>query len=349
MVRCKFGGIIGLGAAGGQLDGVETLLSTEAPATFLAVMGRLSSTLTAAPRITAALSLCIAAFCLITACSSTPKNQETAKKALSSTDEQIFLGDSDGIKKNYDPNVIMKRGEAFFEKEEYTEAIVEYNHFLDLHRTHVLASYAVFRIGESHLKLTKGIQRDPSPIQKALEAFERVRKDFPGSRYDGPALQKIQECHDLLAQTHLFVGEFYYRRGSYLAAAHRFEQIMKLYPDKSVAPDALYFLALSYHDLGADDWASEKLTLLAEKYPNSAHSSEGKSLLAKLEREKPTVLLALKGEPTSSSTQPTAAPSGNQPSIAAGLIPSVPIESFRLPSATSLSQSFVSCRLGAWC
>lgn len=294
-----------------------------------------------------ALGLCATIFCVVTACSSTPKNQGTAKKALSGTDEQIFLGDT--MKKNYDPNVIMKRGEAFFEREEYAEAIVEYNHFLDLHHTHILASYALFRIGESQMKLTNGIQRDPGPIQKAIEAFERLRKDFQGSRYDDPALQKLQECHDLLAQTHLFVGEFYYRRGSYLAAAHRFEQIIKLYPDKSVAPDALYFLALSYHDLGADDWASEKLTLLAEKYPDSAHSSEGRSLLAKIGEAKPATLLAENVEPTPSSTSPTAPPSGNQPSRAAGLIPSVPAESFHLPSATALRQSFVSCRLGAWC
>lgn len=303
--------------------------------------------LTAAPRLTAAVGLCVAIFCVITACSSTPKNQDTAKKALSGTDEQIFLGDS--IEKNYDPNVIMKRGEAFFEKEEYTEAIVEYTHFLDLHHAHTLASYALFRIGESQMKLGKGIERDPAPTQKAIEAFERVRKDFPGSRYDGPALQKIQECHGLLAQTHLFVGEFYYRRGSYLAAAHRFEQIMKLYPDKSVAPDALYFLALSYHDLGADDWASEKLTLLAEKYPDSEYSSEGRSLLAKIGGGEPATLLAQQAEPASSSSSPTAPPSGNQPSLVAGLIPSVPTGSFRLPSATALSQSFVSCRLGVWC
>ena len=299
------------------------------------------------PRVAMALGLCATIFCVVTACSSTPKNQDTAKKTLRGTDEQIFLGDS--IKKNYDPNVIMKRGEAFFEKEEYTEAIVEYNHFLDLHHNHILASYATFRIGESQMKLTKGIQRDPGPIQKAIEAFERLRKDFPGSRYDGPALQKIQECHDLLAQMHLFVGQFYYRRGSYLAAAHRFEQIMKLYPDKSVAPDALYFLALSYHDLGADDWASEQLTLLAAKYPDSAYSSEGRSLLAKIEREKPATLLALKAEPTPSSTSSTTLPSGNQPSLPAGLIPSVSSGSFRLPSATAVSQSFVSCRLGSWC
>ncbi len=297
---------------------------------------------------TLALGLCIAVCAVTIACSSTPKTQDTAKKALRDTDEQIFLGDT--IKKNYDPNVIMKRGEAFFEKEEYAEAIVEYTHFLDLHRTHVLASYAVFRIGESQLKLTKGFQRDPSPIQKALEAFERVQKDFPGSRHAGPALQRIQDCHDLLAQTHLFVGQFYYRRGSYLAAAHRFDQIMKLYPDKSVAPNALYFLALSYHDLGADDWASEQLTLLAEKYPNSTYADEGKSLLAKIADAQPATALAKNAEPIPPATQPTAPPSGNQPSLAAGLIPSAPSASFLLPSsATALSQSFVSCRLGAWC
>ncbi len=312
-------------------------------------MVRASSILAPAPRLAAALGFCVALFCVITACSSTtPKSPDTAKKALSGTDEQIFLGD--GIKKNYDPNVIMKRGETFFEKEEYAEAIVEYNHFLDLHRTHILAPYAVFRVGESQMKLTKGFERDPGPVQKAVEAFERVRKDFPGSRYDGPALQKIQECHDLLAQTHLFVGQFYYRRGSYLAAAHRFEQIMKLYPDKSAAPDALYFLALSYHDLGADDWASEKLTLLAEKYPNSKSSSDGNSLLATIGGAKPATALAKNSEPTPTSTQPATPPSENQPSLAAGLIPSGPLgSSFRLPSAMALRQPFVSCRLGAWC
>ena len=175
---------------------------------------------------------------LAAGCSSAPKEKSVAgSKAVGGTDEQIFLGDT--IEKNYDPNVIMKRGEAFFEKEEYAEALVEYNHFLDLHKTHVLAPYAAFRIGESHFKMAKSIDRDPEPLTKAITALERMRKDFPGSRYDVQAQQKIQECHDWLAQMHLFVGQFYYRRESYLAAAHRFEQIMKIYPDKPVDPDAL--------------------------------------------------------------------------------------------------------------
>jgi outer membrane protein assembly factor BamD len=284
------------------------------------------------------------------ACSSTPKENSTAKKAVSGTDEQIFLGDT--IEKNYDPNVIMKRGEAFFEKEEYAEALVEYNHFLDLHRTHILAPYAAFRIGETHFKMAKSIDRDPEPLSKAITALERMRKDFPGSRYDSQAQEKIQECHDWLAQAHLFVGQFYYRRGSYLAAAHRFEQIMKLYPDKPVAPDALYFLAMSYHELGADDWARDNLILLAEKYPGSKVSADGKSLLAKLGGAKPGVLVAKKPDSSIafSDTGPTAGVSNGN---AGPDLPSAPsssqLGSLRLPSASALGQSFTSCRLGAWC
>ena len=206
-------------------------------------------------------------------CSSTPKETASSgKKAIGGTDEQIFLGDT--IEKNYDPNVIMKRGEAFFEKEEYPEALVEFNHFLDLHKSHILAPYAAFRIGETHFKMAKSVDRDPEPLTKAITALERMRRDYPGSRFDAQAQQKIQECHDWLAQMHLLVGQFYYRRESYLAAAHRFEQIMKIYPDKPVAPDALYFLAMSYHQLGADDWAAENLTLLAEKYPTSKAAAD---------------------------------------------------------------------------
>ncbi len=288
--------------------------------------------------------------CLIAApgCSSTPKAPSTGGKAVSGTDEQIFIGDS--IEKNYDPNVIMKRGEAFFDKEEYAEALVEYQHFLDLHRVHILAPYAQYRLGETHFKMAKSIDRDPEPIRKAIAAFETLRKGFPGSRYDAQAVQKIQECHDWLAQTHLFVGQFYYRRGSFLAAAHRFEQIIKQYPDKSAAPDALYFLAMSYKEMGAHDWADDHLILLAEKYPDSAHAADGRKIVAKRGGVKPAATLTAKADETSHHEESRPAQlADNASSPIQSLLPSQPSVSLRVPSAGTLSQSFISCRLGAWC
>jgi outer membrane protein assembly factor BamD len=276
------------------------------------------------------------------------------KKVFSGTDEQIFLGDT--LENHYHPNVIMKRGEAYFEKEEYAEALVEYKHFLELHRNHVLAPYAAFRIGEIHVKMAKTIDRDPEPMQKAIAAFEQMRKEFPGSRYDTQAQQKLEECHDWLAQMHLFVGQFYYRRSSYLAATHRFQQILKNYPDKPIAAEALYFLAKAYHEMGADDWARENLVLLAEKYPNSTVSAAGKSLLEKVGGAQPTTLLAQKSEsvPLSDagpgmvrSNRPAVPPSPSSAIDTLGIPPS--LDSFGISAATTLGQSFTACRLGAWC
>lgn len=273
----------------------------------------------------------------LAACAGTPEDLRSGvKKVVSGVDEQIFL--EDNIEKQlFHPNVIMKRGEAFFEKEEYNEALTEYNRFLDLFRNHVLAPYAAFKVGEVQLKLAKSIDRDPEPIQKAITAFERVRKDYPGSRYDAQAQQKLEDCHNWLAQMHLFVGQFYYRRGSYLAAAHRFEQIIKTYPDRLVAPDALYFLAMSYHELGADDWARESLVLLANKYPNSTAVNDGNSQLAKLGGAKPGPQLAQKSDPS---------PIADIGAAAAGS----PVSNlFSIPSPSGLGQAFTACRLGAWC
>ncbi len=291
-------------------------------------------------------SLILGLLWMTTGCSSKPKT--ASGKPVTGTDEQIFLGDT--IEKNYDPNVIMKRGEAFFEKEEFPEAIVDFQHFLELHRSHQLASYAQFRLGERHLKMAKSVDRDPDPVAKAISAFEKLRREFPGSKYEAQALQRIDECHEWLAQTHLFVGQFYYRRASYLAAAHRFDQVMKDYADKKVAPDALYYLALSYKEMGANDWAAEKLTLLAEKYPQSNAARDGKKVLAKLQSTLPA------GQNAVAKTEPKPDVPQERNLVASVMAPALTVVPSRLPAAAgqnpsclSLRQPFVSCRLGVWC
>lgn len=272
------------------------------------------------------------------------------KKVISGTDEQIFIGDT--VDNHYHPNVIMKRGEAYFEKEEYAEALVEYNHFMDLHRNHVLAPYAAFRIGEIHVMMAKTFDRDPEPMQKAIAAFEQMRRDFPDSRYDAQAQQKLEECHDWIARMHLFVGQFYYRRGSYLAAAHRFGQVIKTYPDKPAASDALYFQAKAYHEMGADDWARDNLVTLLDKYPNSTASEAGSALLGKIGGVLPKTLLAQKADSlTLSDANPTMVPnnqghSATRPSVSSQ---SSAIEPFGTFSANGLGQDVIACRLGAWC
>ena len=216
-------------------------------------------------------------------CASKPKPAADGKadSTLSATDEQIFIGDT--IEKNYDPNVIIKRAESFFDKEDYAEAVIEYQHFLDLHKVHQLAPYAQFRVGESHLKLMKTIDRDASPVTMALAAYTKLLAEYPGSQWEGEAREQIRACQTFMAQNALFIGKFYYRREAYLAAAHRFEKIVKEYPDlHDIVQESLYYLAESYHELALGDWAKDSLTALSERYPDNKFQSESRKLMARL-------------------------------------------------------------------
>lgn len=237
------------------------------------------------------LLLCLIALLLAPACTSKPRAADSSGKGVTRTDEQIFLGDT--IERNYDPHVIIKRAEAFFDREEFAEAVVELQHFLELHRAHRLAPYAQFRLGEAHLHQARTIDRDPEPVLKAESIFRKLRAEFPKSRYDEEALARIRECHEWLAKTHLFVGKFYFRRGAYLAAAHRYQAILQEYPDMEVAPEAQYQLARTYEAFGAEEWAREQLTILTQRYPNSSTEKDAQKLLTKLGGRSPRSTLRM--------------------------------------------------------
>jgi len=288
-------------------------------------------------------------------CSSTPEPTDSVPQDLSSTDEQIFVGDS--IEMSYDPNVIMKRAESFFDKESYAEAIVEYKHFLNLHRNHIIASYAQYKIGVSHYKQFRTIDRDPEPLHNAILGFEKLLEGFPGSRYETEAKQTILTCKQQLVQRHIMVGEFYLKREAYLAAAHRFEKIITDFPEVDSTGKAMFLLAKTYQDLGIEKWTQEWLVELIRHYPSSPYYASAQTLLASIQKEHPTLLASLSHNPllpeTTSiptSEDPTPTPPHDNPvpadkSILADTIIYEAQDS--VPTKQPSTLSF--CTVGTWC
>ena len=290
------------------------------------------------------------------------------------TDAQIFVGDT--IEMNYDPNVILKRAESFHEKEGYAEAIVEYQHFLDLHRNHILAPYAQYRLALSHFKMIQTIDRDMTPVKKAQEEFEKLINGFPASQYEAEARVKIKECERYLAQHHMFIGTFYYRKEQYLAAARRFEKIINGYPSIEEAVEAKLQLAKSYQKLGALEWARDWATDLVQQHPRHRLREDGLKLLAALQDEKPNVMMAARSRPPSTprvsfnqnvprsaffpATTATAATNGAPPRVSqtASAVTDCQVGSWCGGTETSLTSAFtpnprippsVTCRPGTWC
>ncbi len=277
---------------------------------------------------------------LLSSCSSTPKNPNTTdtKAQKVDADEQVLK--QDPLERNYDPHVIMKRAESFFEKEDYAEAGVEYQHFLDLHKTHILAPYAQYRLGLSYFKQVTTRDRDPEPVRKAMDGMTLLLKEYPGSTYENDARARIKECREHLASYELYVGKHYYRETAYLAALHRFETVVKLYPDSEAFPEAAYSLALTYADLGANDRAVEYLTRLLNQNPAKDKAThDSRILLAKLTgrpaKEKETVALATRSSRSSIPSDLPKASSTQTPAL--------------LPSADGILSTTVTCSLNVSC
>lgn len=305
--------------------------------------------------------------CLTLGCSMFSDNETPSPTAgAERTDAQIFVGDT--IEMNYDPNVILKRAESFHEKEGYTEAIVEYQHFLDLHRNHILAPYAQYRLALSHFKMIQTIDRDMTPVKKAQEEFRKLIDGFPASQYEAEAWVKIKECDGLLAKNHLFVGTFYYKREQYLAAAKRFEKIINVYPSMEEAVEAKLQLAKTYKQLGAPEWARDWAVDLVQQHPRHQLREDGLKLLAALQKENPNIMMAARSPgafnrnvsrpgffQTTANNGSTYPSRGSQP---AATTTECPLGSWCGETGPSLSNAFapnpsvppsVTCRPGTWC
>jgi outer membrane protein assembly factor BamD len=81
------------------------------------------------------------------------------------------------------------------------------------------------------------------------------------------------------------VGEFYFKKGAYRAAAGRFSGLLQTYPKSNKVPESLYYLGISYRNLGEKDNALETLSALIEKYPTTSLSKDAKEVIASWEEE----------------------------------------------------------------
>jgi len=170
--------------------------------------------------------------------------------------------------RSYDPALMLRIADTYFGEEKYDEARVEYQAFLNYHPVNKDAAYAQFQVAMCSYSQLTTIDRDPEPVHTAVKEFETLKSKFPKSAYEEQASRSLLLCKDRLAEYELYVGRFYHKKGSYLAAAARLETLLKEYPGSTAEKDALYYAGLSYKELGRRDDALRQFELLAKKYPS---------------------------------------------------------------------------------
>jgi outer membrane protein assembly factor BamD len=176
----------------------------------------------------------------------------------------------------------LKVGDCHFLEESYVEAIAAYEEFKKVHPTHEEMPYVQYQIGMSYFNQMAGFDRDQSPTKKALSSFEYLVANYPPSLFTEKAKGKIEACRKQLAEQELYIGNFYYGRGDYLAAARRFGGLLEQYPDTIPEDRTLFLLGKSYFGLNNTEMAKKAFSRLVADFPSSSYVKEARLILDRI-------------------------------------------------------------------
>jgi outer membrane protein assembly factor BamD len=137
----------------------------------------------------------------------------------------------------------LRIADAHFFVEEYDDAVVAYEEFEQLHPRNEAIPYVIYQIGICHYNRIDTIDRDQTPAEKAVAAFQRLIKQYPNDPLSKLAQGHIDTSVKSLAGHEFYVGLFYYRTRHFEAALGRFKALITRYPDVGVHQKALSYIA----------------------------------------------------------------------------------------------------------
>ncbi len=171
---------------------------------------------------------------------------------------------------------------AFYEANDYDEAVAAARRFIDLHPGNQDVAYAYYLIGQSHYEQISDVGRDQKMTELALEAFDELIRRFPDSAYARDAEIKADLARDHLAGKEMEIGRYYLRRGEYVAAINRFNNVITRYQTTTHVAEALHRLTEAYLALGVQDEARRTASVLGYNFPGSPWYRDSYDLFAGL-------------------------------------------------------------------
>ncbi|MGI9450078.1 MAG: outer membrane protein assembly factor BamD [Geminicoccaceae bacterium] len=169
---------------------------------------------------------------------------------------------------------------AFYQANEYDQAIDAGRRFVDLHPGHKDVPYAYYLIGISYYDQISDVGRDQKMTQLAYNAFDELIRRFPNSSYGRDAKLKAELAQDHLAGKEMEIGRYYQARGKYVAAANRFRNVVDRFQTTTQIEEALHRLTETYLALGVREEAVKAAAVLGHNYPSSSWYRDSYALLS---------------------------------------------------------------------
>ncbi|UDF34933.1 UNVERIFIED_ORG: outer membrane protein assembly factor BamD [Shinella sp. XGS7] len=233
---------------------------------------------------------------LLTACSSTPEDQNSQAaldKLYADAKADIEAGSYDRAIKTLEriegraAGTLMAQQAALdmawaqYRSGERAAAVTTLDRFIKLNPTSAAMDYALYLKGLANFNEDLGLfgrladqdisERDQQASRDALLSFQQVADQFPESKYAGDARLRVDYITNTLAAYEVHVARYYYNRGAYVAAANRAQQAVQEFQRAPAAEEALFLMMQSYEKLGLKPLRDDAERVLRKNFPDSTH------------------------------------------------------------------------------
>ena len=168
---------------------------------------------------------------------------------------------------------------AFYQANEYDEAVAAAQRFIELHPGHEDVPYAYYLVGMCYYEQISDVGRDQEMTRKALDSLGELVRRFPGTDYARDAQLKIDLARDHLAGKEMEIGRYYLDRQQYVAAINRFRNVVETYQTTTHVPEALHRLTEAYLALGVRPEAQNAAAVLGYNFPGNVWYERSYALL----------------------------------------------------------------------
>jgi outer membrane protein assembly factor BamD len=156
---------------------------------------------------------------------------------------------------------------AYYKQNEQAQCLAAIDRFIRLHPNHPKVDYMYYLRGLANFNDKKGLfdfiseqdptERDPKAARAAFDSFKQLTERFPSSEYADDARARMIYLVEAMAKAEVHVATFYYKRGAYVAAVNRAQNVVRDYPGSEAVKNALRIQQLAYEAMGMKDLSKD--------------------------------------------------------------------------------------------
>jgi outer membrane protein assembly factor BamD len=177
---------------------------------------------------------------------------------------------------------------AFYKDGETAQSIAALDKFMKSYPNHQNLDYAIYLKALANFKEDLGpmasalarqdlADRDPKAMRESFEMFKDLVNRFPDSRYLDDSLRRMDFLVDALARHELHVARYYLRRGAWLSAANRAQDVIVRFPTSPGRREALDIMVESYDRMQMPELRDDTKKVIARNYPTDPMAASDKN------------------------------------------------------------------------